>query len=82
MAITDNAGEFDALAVARRLEDSGFGKRQAEAVAGAIRDGRAGLATKADLAALGAGMRADLYRALWIQGAGIIGIMIALKLFG
>ena len=70
MAITDNAGEFDASAVARRLDNSGFGKR------------RAGLATKADLAALGAGMRADLYRALWIQGVGIAGIMIALKLFG
>ena len=70
MAVTDNTEDFDAPAVARRLEDSGFGKR------------RAGLATKADLAALGAGMRADLYRALWIQGAGIVGIMIALKLFG
>ena len=50
---------------------------------------RAGVATKADLdtglAALGAkiaALRADLYRALWIQGAGLVAVMVALRLFG
>ena len=41
--------EFDVLAVARDLESSGIEKRQAEAVAVAVRDGRAGLATTEDI---------------------------------
>ena len=45
--MTDSA--FDALAVARDLEDAGFDRQQAHAVARAIRDGRAGLAAMADL---------------------------------
>ena len=36
-------------------------------------------ATKADLTALRAELRADLYRALWIQGVGIIAILTALR---
>ena len=50
---------------------------------------RAGVATKADLdtdlAALDAkiaALKADLYRALWIQGAGLVAVMVALRLFG
>ena len=60
MAMTDSA--FDALAVARDLEAAGFERREAHAVAGAIRDGRAGLATKADIRRLEEKMatRADL----------------------
>ena len=38
----------------------------------------AGVATKADIAPL----KADLYRALWIQGAGLVAVMAALGLFG
>ena len=80
--------EFDVLAAARDLESSGFEKQQAEAVAAAVRDGRAGLATtedirrleekidncatKADLAEL----RGEFYRLLWIQ-TGVIASMIA-----
>ena len=41
--------QFDVLAVARDLESSGFEKRQAEAAAAAVRDGRAGLATTEDI---------------------------------
>lgn len=33
------------------------------------------LATKADLTATVAELRAELYRALWIQGAGIVGVL-------
>lgn len=51
-----------------------------------MRDSRADLATKADLAQLGAqlrsDMRADLYRALWMQGAGLVAVMAGLKIFG
>ena len=41
--------EYDVLAVARDLEASGIEKRQAEAVAVAVRDGRIGLATAEDI---------------------------------
>lgn len=33
------------------------------------------LATKTDLTAAVAELRAELYRALWIQGAGIVGVL-------
>ncbi len=74
-----NGAIFDALASARTLRDAGFDNRQAEAVAGVVRHGRAGLSTREDLDKLEARMdariaalRADIYRALWIQGAGIV----------
>ena len=80
--------EFDVLAVARDLEASGIEKRQAEAVAVAVRDGRAGLATAEDIRRLEekigncatkaglAELRSELYRLLWIQ-TGLIASMIA-----
>ena len=86
MAISDDATEFDTLAVARRLKPVGVDSRQAETQAEALRDSRAGLATKADLeaglATLGAGLRADLYRALWLQTGIIVGTIIAARLLG
>ena len=60
---------FDTLQAARDLEASGMDRRQAEATAEVV--GR-----KAELEHLAA--KADLYRALWIQGAGLIGVQIAL----
>lgn len=60
MEATERDADFDTLAVARDLEASGIGKEPAEAVAKAIRQGRAGLATKADLEALRAALRADV----------------------
>ena len=72
MAVTDNAPEFDTLAYVRTLKAAGVDSRQAEAHAEATRESQARLATKADLVALRMEMRADLYRALWIQGAGIV----------
>ncbi len=36
-----------------------------------------GLATKADILAL----KADIYRQLWLMGIGLLGAMVALKLF-
>ena len=74
-----NGAIFDALASAKTLRDAGFADRQAEAVAGVVRHGRAGLSTREDLDKLEARMDtriaalcADIYRALWIQGAGIV----------
>ena len=85
-----NGIAFDTLAAAKALRDAGFEDRQAEAVTGVVRHavgaGRDTLATKADLETGLAGLRADIYRALWAQGAGLIAVMTALiaafKLFG
>ena len=85
-----NGTAFDTLAAAKALREAGFEDRQAEAVTGVVRHavgaGRDTLATKADLETGLAGLRADIYRALWAQGAGLIAVMTALiavfKLFG
>ena len=91
MAVADT--DFDTLAHARMLREAGVEDKQAEAHAEAARALRAGLATKADLDSFEmrldariAGLRADLYRALWVQGASLVAVMTALiaafKLFG
>ena len=79
-----NGTTFDALDAAGTLREAGFEDRQAEGVAGVVRSGRDGLATKADIAMLRAeldtglaAVRADLYRALWIQTGTIAGIIVA-----
>ena len=77
---------FDTLDAMRRLEQAGMERAQAEATVETIREAQAELATRADLrsdlAALEyslrsalSDLRADLYRALWIQGAGIVAII-------
>ena len=81
-----NPSTFDTLDATRRLEQAGMERAQAEATVETIREAQAELATKADLrsdlAALEyslrsalSELRADLYRALWIQGAGIVAII-------
>ena len=66
---------FDAFSAARALEAAGVDRPQAEAIASAI--GNSGdYSTKADLVAL----EARMYRALWIQGGAIVGIIAALNL--
>ena len=69
------ASTFDILSAARKLEAAGIERRQAEALREAATADRDELATKADLAEL----RADLYRALWIQGGAIVAILAALR---
>lgn len=68
----------DTLRTARTLTEAGVPERQAAAHARAIDEATAeavgNLVTRADLAAL----RADLYRALWIQGGVIVGTVVAL----
>jgi len=51
---------FDTLKLARRLEAAGFAPQQAGDMAEAIAEALAQLATKADLAALGAATKADI----------------------
>ena len=68
---------FNPLEAARDLEAAGVERRQAEAHAEALRKAviadRDESATKADLAAL----EGRFYRALWVQGAGIVIINLA-----
>ena len=66
------ASTFDALGAARELEASGLERAQAEAIAKTMRE--AAGADRAELVT-----RGELYRALWIQGAGIVMILTALR---
>ena len=79
---------FDTHRAVRRLEAAGIEPIQAEAIMNEMRDaagaGRDGLATKADLAGLRtdlAALEGRLYRALWMQGAGIVAVVLAVRLF-
>ena len=69
------ASTFDTLAAAAELRDAGFDEKQARAIIEIQQDARTELATKADFA----GLRTDMYRALWIHGVGIIAVLTALR---
>ena len=69
-----NASTFDTLSAARNLEAAGIERAQAEAIAGAMRDAQG--ADRGDLAT-----RGELYRALWLQTAALIGAQIAITGF-
>ena len=77
------ATTFNPLAAARDLEAAGVERRQAEAHAEALRQAvsadRDELATKTDPAHFAT--KADLYRALWIQTAALIGAQLAIAGF-
>ena len=81
-----SANPFDTLSAAQNLEAAGIERKHAEAIAKAIHHGDERAATKADLAgtkadleAAIAALRADLYRALWMQGAAIVAVVLAAK---
>ena len=73
------ASTFNPLTAAREIESADIERRQAETIAEQLRIAaeadRSELATKGDLVAL----EARMYRALWIQGAGIVAILTALR---
>ena len=77
---------FDTLAAAKTLREAEFDERQAEAITAVLRRAtsanRAELATKADLKAEVGALEARIYRALWLQAAGLVAIMVGLKIFG
>lgn len=67
---------FDTLTATKTLRDAGIEDAHAEAIAHTVNQAVGdNLATKADLTAAVAELRAELYRALWIQGAGIVGVL-------
>ena len=73
---------FDAFSAARALEAAGVERSQAETIASAIAH-TGETATKNDVVALKAdlsNLEARMYRALWIQGGAIVGIIAALNL--
>ncbi len=76
---------LDTYATIQELQEAGMDSRQAEVVVAAISRSDADLATKADLKAEIAGVRADmanefktLYRHLWLMAVGIVGAVLAL----
>ena len=66
------AAAFDTHQAVRRLEAAGIETRQAEAIVSEMRE--AAGADRGELVT-----RGELYRALWIQGAGIVAILTALR---
>ena len=60
--------DFDTLEVARDLKAAGVPEAQAEAHAAALR--KAATADREELVT-----KADLHRALWVQGAAIVGVV-------
>ena len=76
---------FDTLRIAQILKEAGFDDQQSEAVVTAIRQSLTenvtairqslteNVATKGDIANL----RADMYRAFWLQGAALVGAIAA-----
>ena len=72
------AGTFDTLTAARELTEAGMDRRQAEAVAGAIRVSQGDLVTKADLAALEARLEARLTWRIFLIAGAQAGLIVAL----
>ena len=70
---------IDTLRMAQALKEAGFDDRQSETIVTVIRQSMGeNFATKGDLKAEIAELRADLYRALWLQAAGIVGALTAI----
>ena len=65
----------DTLEAIRKLRDAGMDESQAEAIVEIIGSSLNDLMTKHDAALLESRIEAKVYRALWIQGAGIVAIV-------
>lgn len=78
------ASTFDTLRVAKLLKGAGFDDDQAAAIVYAIQDAlHEHVAAKpylepSDMQTAPSEFRADIYRALWIQGGALVMIMVAL----
>ena len=80
------APTFDTQAGVRKLRDAGLGEQAAESVVEVVGEATSPLVThdalkvtrdmlKAELAGVESRLRADMYRALWMQGVGIVAVM-------
>ena len=76
---------FDTRQAVRKLQAAGFAETQADAVvdtlAAAFSDTVATKADIADLKAEIANLRGEMFRALWIQGGGIVALIVGLLKF-
>ncbi len=63
----------------RTLEAAGFSSAQADALTDAmdarLHTGESGVATNGELHRAVDGLRAEIYRALWVQGVGIVAVV-------
>ena len=69
---------FNPLAASRKLRANGMEEATANATVEVLGDAMSDLVTKDHLDMRMAEQRAELYRALWIQGAGIVTINAAI----
>lgn len=70
---------FDTLQASRKLQAAGISEPHAEAIVSSMSEAFSDtVATKADLAAAIANLKAEMFRALWIQGAGLVGVQLAI----
>ena len=65
----------DTLEAVRKLRDAGMDESQAEAIVEIIGSAFNNLMTRDDAALLESRIEAKVYRALWIQGTGIVAIV-------
>lgn len=66
---------FDTHAAVRKLRSAGMEEQTAESVVEIVDNATNPLVTRDILKAELAGLRADMYRALWIQGVGIVAVV-------
>ena len=73
------APTFDTQAAVRKLRAAGMEEQAAESVVEVVGEATSPLVTrdvlKEELFGLESSLRADMYRALWIQGAGIVAVV-------
>ena len=69
------ASTFDTLKAMNDLTRAGIDQKHAEAIVNIHRNAGEELVTKNDLKTAVAEIRADIYRALWVQGTGLVVIL-------
>jgi hypothetical protein len=69
------APTFDTHAAVRDLRSAGIEEPAAESIVEVVSAATSPLVTRDMLTTEIAGLRADMYRALWIQGAGIVAVV-------
>ena len=70
-----SAPTFDTHAAVRDLRSAGIEEPAAESIVEVVSAATSPLVTRDMLTTELAGLRADMYRALWIQGAGIVAVV-------
>ena len=66
---------FDTHTAVRKLRSTGMDEQTSESIVEVVSDATSPLVTRDILTTELAGLRAELYRALWIQGAGIVAVV-------